>query len=201
MKREFRVVQPEQWVQVGPGKDDDIFSWLGHAVTIPSPICFVTTRKPNGAPCAILNGQGSLQGDKDNYSCSLAVPDNEQTFNNILREGEWCLGFPSFEVQKRCIEIIRLNGFGGDDISADGFTFEPPVVVQAPRVAECSINLECRLEAHRLLSENSGWHVFLGRVVHAALDDDGTNLGPFERMRKMEQMYVDRMKRAQQTGE
>jgi hypothetical protein len=51
MKREISIAQPAYLVEDWPGKYD-VFSWLEYIVTVPNPIFFVTTRKPNGAPNA-----------------------------------------------------------------------------------------------------------------------------------------------------
>jgi len=152
------VAQPEYLIEDWPGKYD-VFSWLEYIVTVPNPIFFITTRKPNGAPNANLNSWGFLIGEKDNYSSLIALLNNSHTYQNILREGEWCVGFPSFQHYRQCFETIRLNAQDNDEITEAGFTVELPKSVQAPRIAECSINLECRLAWHHPLYENSRWHL------------------------------------------
>jgi flavin reductase (DIM6/NTAB) family NADH-FMN oxidoreductase RutF len=58
-----------------------------------------------------------------------------------------------------------------------------------PRVAECPVSLECRLEWHRPLVEGSADSVFCGRVVHAAIDDRALALDQEERLGSMGLMY------------
>ena len=188
MKREISITQPEFLVEDWPGKYD-IFSWLEYIVTVPNSIFIVTTRKVNGAPNANLQSWGLLIGEKGNYSSLLALLDNSHTYENILREGEWCVCFPSFQHYRECFETIRLNTQDNDEITDSGFSIESPKCVQAPRIAECSINLECRLEWHRPLYENSPWHLFAGRVVHLGMEEDATAIDPVERMRILGLMY------------
>jgi len=188
MKREISIIQPEYLVEDWPGKYD-VFSWLEYIVTVPNPIFFVTTRKANGAPNANLSSWGLLIGEKGNYSSLVAFLDNSHTYSNILREGEWCVCFPSFQHYRQCFETIRLNAPDNDEITDAGFTVELPKFVQAPRIAECSINLECRLEWHRPLYENSHWHLFAGRVIHLGMDDAAMVIDPVERMRILGLMY------------
>ena len=188
MKREIAITQPEYLVEDWPGKYD-VFSWLEYIVTVPNPIFFITTRKANGAPNANLSSWGLLIGEKGNYSSLLALLDNSHTYENILREGEWCVGFPSIQHYHQCFETIRLNAPNNDEITDAGFTIEPSKVVQAPRIAECSINLECRLEWHRPLYEASRWHLFAGRVVHLGMDEDAMAIDPAERMHNLGLMY------------
>jgi len=200
MKREISITQPEYLIEDWPGKYE-VFSWLEYIVTVPNPIFFVTTRKPNGAPNANLSSWGLLIGEKGNYSSLLAILDNSHTYANILREGEWCVCFPSFQHYRQCFETIRLNAPDNDEITEAGFSVELPKMVRAPRIAECSINLECHLDWHRPLYENSHWHLFVGRVAHLAMDESVMVPDPIERIRRMELMYNVRSTIDPMTGE
>ena len=200
MKREIDITQPGYLVEDWPGKYE-IFSWLEYIVTVPNPIFIVTTRKENGAPNANLHSWGLLVGEKGNYSSLLALLDNTHTYANILREGEWCVCFPSFPYYRQCFETIQRNGPDNDEITEAGFTVEPARHVQAPRIAECSINLECGLEWHRPLYEASQWHLFTGRVIHLGMEEDAMVIDPVERMRVLGLMYNVRGTVNPMTGE
>jgi flavin reductase (DIM6/NTAB) family NADH-FMN oxidoreductase RutF len=188
MKREIEIAQPEYLVEDWPGKYE-IFSWLEYVVSVPNPIFIVTTRKANGAANANLNSWGLLIGEKGNYSSLLALLDNSHTYANILREGEWCVGYPSFENYPQCFETIRCNAPDNDEITEAGFTIEPAKTVQAARIRECPVSLECRLAWHHPLYEASPWHFFAGRVCHVAMDEAMMVPDPVERMRVMKLMY------------
>jgi flavin reductase (DIM6/NTAB) family NADH-FMN oxidoreductase RutF len=73
--------------------------------------------------------------------------------------------------------------------------------VQAVRIAECSINLECHLEWHHPLYENSHWHLFAGGVLHLAMDETLMNPDPVARMRLLKLMYNVRSTFHPLTGE
>ena len=200
MKSEIAITQPEYLIEDWPGKYE-IFSWLEYIVTVPNPIFIVTTRKANGAPNANLHSWGLLIGEKGNYSSLLALLDNTHTYDNILREGEWCVGFPSFEYHHQCFETIHVNAPDNDEITAAGFTVEAARTVRAPRIAECSVTLECRLEWHHPLYEGSPWHLFAGRVLHVAMEAAVMVPDPVERMRRMGLMYNVRSTIHPMTGE
>jgi len=200
MKREISITQPEYLIEDWPGKYD-VFSWLEYIVTVPNPIFIVTTRKANGAPNANLQSWGLLIGDKGNYTSLVALLDSSHTYGNILREGEWCVCFPSFPYYRQCSETIWRNAPDNDEITDAGFTVELPTSVQAPRIAECSINLECHLEWHHPLYENSHWHLFAGRVSHLGMDESVMVPDPVERMRIMGLMYNVRSTVNPMTGE
>jgi flavin reductase (DIM6/NTAB) family NADH-FMN oxidoreductase RutF len=61
--------------------------------------------------------------------------------------------------------------------------------VQAPRIAECAINVECKLAWHRPLHEGSVWHLFVGRVQHVAMDESAMVVTPEQRIANLELMY------------
>ena len=67
--------------------------------------------------------------------------------------------------------------------------FQLRKIVQAPRIAECLVNLECRLEWHRPLYEGNRWHLMAGRVVHVAMDESIVVTDPAERMQAMRLFY------------
>jgi len=188
MKHEVGIDQPMNLTEDWPGKYD-LFSWLEYAVTVPHPIFLITTRKANGAPNACLHSWGILVGDRENYSSLLAMHDYYHTYANILREEEWCVNFPSFEHYPQCFETIHCNAPDNDEIAEAGLTSEPAQMVQAPRIVECPINLECRLEWHRPLYEGNRWRLLAGRVVHVAMDAAATVPDPMERMQAMKLMY------------
>jgi len=200
MKHEIGIEQPEYLTEDWPGKYQT-FSWLEYVVTIPNPICIVTTRKESGTANANLHSWNLLVGEKGNYSSLLALLDHAHTYANILREGEWCLNYPSFAHYPQCFETIYVNAPNSDEIVEAGFTPEQSIVVQAPRIAECLLNLECRLEWHRPLYEGSIWHLFTGRVQHVAVDEAAMATDPDERLRKLVLMYNVRGTTNPLTGE
>lgn len=188
MKHEIGITQPSYLVEDWPNKYQ-VFSWLEYVVTVPNPIFLVTTRKANGVANANLHSWGLLVGERDHYSSLLALLDGTHTYANIVREGEWCLNFPSVEQYVPCFETIQCNGPDNDEIADAGLTAEPSLTVQAPRVAECAINLECKLAWHRPLHEDSGWHLFVGRVLHVAMEEAAMAVDPDQRVQALGLMY------------
>jgi flavin reductase (DIM6/NTAB) family NADH-FMN oxidoreductase RutF len=188
MKHEIGVQQPPYLVEDWPGKYD-VFSWLEYAVTVPNPIFLVTTRKENGAANANLHSWGLLVGEGEHYSSLLALLAHTHTYANIVREGEWCLNYPSVADYRQCFETIRCNGPENDEIAGAGLTAEPAVVVGAPRIAECAINLECRLDWDRPLHAGNRWHLLVGRVLHVAMDERAMVVAPDERVAALDLMY------------
>ena len=99
------------------------------------------------------------------------------------------MNYPSFEDYSRCFETINVNHDDNDEITDAGLTVEASKTVQAPRIAECKINLECKLEWHRPLYEGSCWVLVAGKVLHVAMDEEVIVTDPAERMKAMRLIY------------
>lgn len=188
MKHEIGITQPDYLVEDWPGKYD-VFSWLEYIITVPNPIFVVTTRKANGAANANLHAWGFLVGECDHYASLLALLDGTHTYANILREGEWCLNFPSVDLYPKGFKTIHRNGPDNDELIEAGLTPEPAQTVQAPRIAECAINVECTLAWHKPLVDDSCWHLLVGRVQHVAMTEAAMAVTPEQRIENLGLMY------------
>jgi flavin reductase (DIM6/NTAB) family NADH-FMN oxidoreductase RutF len=200
VKHEIGIEQPPYLVEDWPGKYG-VFSWLEYVVTVPNPIFLVTTRKANGQPNANLHSWGLLVGERDNYTSLLALLRHTHSYDNILREGEWCLNFPSLDSYSQCIQTVHCTSLAADEITEAGFTVEAARTVAAPRIAEALVSIECRLEWERPLYENSQWHLFAGKVQHLAMDEAAMAATPEERLANMKLMYNVRSTVHPLTGE
>lgn len=188
MKHELEMSKPECLIEDWPGKYDS-FSWLEYVVSVPNPIFIITTRKENGLSNANLQSWGILLGEKDEFWSLIAVKDHQHTYENILREKEWCINYPSYDKFPECFETIYCNEPSLDEIMSSGFHAEESKTVSTPRIAESLINLECKLKWNRPLYEGSNWHLYAGKVMHVAVDSDSIMPDPIERMRRMQLMY------------
>ncbi len=73
---------------------------------------------------------------------------------NHKRDAVCVLNFPSKDIYDRCIKTIGNNEFETDEITASVLTAEKASKVNAPRIKECFLNMECEfLWEHELLRE------------------------------------------------
>jgi flavin reductase (DIM6/NTAB) family NADH-FMN oxidoreductase RutF len=200
MKHEIGIQQPPYLIEDWPNKFE-VFSWLEYVVTVPNPIFLVTTLKENGKPNANLHSWGFPVGDAGNYSMLLSLMEGTHTYQNIQRTSEFCINYPSFQHYPQCFETVARNGVDNDEICDAGFTLEPSQTVAAPRIAECFFNLECRLEWTRAIVPGSAWQVLLGRILHAAVDEEMMVPEPEARAARMQLMYNMRSNINPLTGE
>jgi len=100
-----------------------------------------------------------------------------------LKETKVCvLNFPSHDIYERCIKTIGNNGFDTDEITVSGLTAENAFMVNAPRIKECFLNIECEFLWEHELFEGSGEVTVALRAVHICMDDehyDQTKMGRY----------------------
>lgn len=92
-------------------------------------------------------------------------------YRSMKETGVCVLNFPSNDIYARCIKTIGNNEFETDEISAAGLTAEQSFVVDAPRIKECFLNIECEyLWEHELFAGSDEVTVAL-KAVHVCMDD------------------------------
>jgi flavin reductase (DIM6/NTAB) family NADH-FMN oxidoreductase RutF len=172
--------RPECFKETWPGQFQT-FSWVEFAASIPQAISVITTWKEGKIPNACLQSWTMYTGDAGGYYVIFSIMNTNHTYKNILRTKEFVVNFPSSDEFKKCYDTIKNNADKMDEITASGLTVEPGRVVDAPRIKECFLNLECKLAWHKPLHKGSIWHLFAGEVVHAAIDSENAGKGIFAR--------------------
>lgn len=174
MKREFDTM-PETFQEVWPGEFES-FSWQDFLTAIPSPLFLVTTYKSNGKENACMQSWSTFVGSDGEFLCLLGSVSKSGHLYRTLRERNCCVvNFMSRGNYSRCLATIQSNGFDDDEITAAGLTAERAASVDAPRVQECFLNLECEfLWEHEHFESSSGVTIAL-RVKHLCMDDSKWN--------------------------
>lgn len=166
----------ETWI-----RQSRIFSWIEYVSAIPQAISVITTWKEKQLPNACLQAWTMYSGDADGYYVIFSIMNDTHTYKNILRDKDFVMNFPSIDEFPKCYETIRNNADEIDEITASGLTVEPSQAVNAPRIKECFLNLECRLGWHRPLHDGSYWHLFAGEVLHVGIESNRTQSGMHRR--------------------
>ena len=171
MKSEFPA-RPEKMTELW-------CTWQGFLTAVPSLVFVVTGWKANGKENACLQSWSAFAGGgKDEFVCIMSADSKGGHMYQSLKETGVCvLNFPSYDLYDRCIKTIGNNEFETDEITAAGLTAERAITVNAPRIQECFLNLECEFLWEHDLFENPG---FFGnqdvtvalKVVHISMDSD-----------------------------
>ncbi len=147
-----------------------------------TPVVLISTRNPDGsanlAPMssAWWLGQGAM----------LGMGDRSQTAANLRSDGECVLNLPSSALAAAVDRIAlttgrvpvsegkRAQGYRhvADKFALGGFTRQPSELVGPPRVAECPIQLECRVTGtHPFGGPAGGATGFEVRVLRTYVDE------------------------------
>jgi flavin reductase (DIM6/NTAB) family NADH-FMN oxidoreductase RutF len=179
-----------------------VFSWQDFLTAIPSPLFVATTWKANGKENACLHSWSTFVGHKGKFLCILGSVNPEGHFYRTLKETGVCvLNFPSRDIYDKCAATIKNNAYEDDEITKSGLTAEKAVRVNAPRIKECFLNIECEyLWEHALFPGSKNFTVVL-KAVHICMDIERSNEAGTGRYGKTGYMYNIHSPRNAITGE
>ena len=131
----------------------------------------VTSFKANGLPNACLQSWSTFVGSENEFYCVMAAVNKAgHMYKTVKETNELVLNFPSAQYFDRCAKTIENNGFEDDEISKSGLTAEKATAVNAPRIKECFLNLECQYLWEKELSEGSNDVVMCVTVKNICID-------------------------------
>lgn len=131
-----------------------------------TPVVLISTRNEDGSPnLAPMSSAWWL-----NQSCMLGMAGSSQTVENLLRERQGVLNLPSSDLVGAVDRLALTTGrnpvperkekigyhYESDKFGISGLTPLPADLVNAPRVAECPIQLEARVEQIHTFDEEHG---------------------------------------------
>ena len=149
-------------------------SWYDFVAGMPSLVFLVTGWKSNGKENACLQAWSSFVGSGPrNFICILGkVSVYGHMYQSLKETGACVINFPSNDVYDRCIKTIGNNEFDTDEITAAGLTAEKALKVNAPRIKECFLNMECEYLWEHPLCEGSSEMAVALRIIHMCMDSD-----------------------------
>jgi len=149
------------------------FSWMDFVTAIPAPLFVVTSYKSNGKPNACLQSWACFSGSHDGFYAILSnVYKAGHLYQTIKEKGEAVLNFPSADIYEKCLATIANNKFEDDEIALSGLTSEQASVVNAPRIKECFLNLECRCLWEREIVQGADHVLLCLEVVNICADEE-----------------------------
>ncbi len=159
-------------------------SWYDFVAGIPSLVFLVTGWKSNGKENACLQSWSSFVGSgAEHFICIMGKVSKHGHMYQSLKETKVCvLNFPSNDIYSLCIKTIGNNEFEADEITAAGLTSENASKVNAPRIRECFLNIECEYLWEHELYEGSTEVTIALKAVNICMDDehyDQTKLGRY----------------------
>lgn len=170
------------------------FNWADYVTAIPAPLFLVTTYKSNGQPNASLCSWACFNGYENGFYAILSrVHKSGHLYKTIHETGECVLNFPTAALYDKCMATISHNGFETDEIAEAGFTAEPAAKVNAPRIRECFLNIECRFLWEREIKEGDEYVLMCLEAVNIAMEEE--NLDEAQKGRFGEEGYAYNVRR------
>ena len=166
MKKEF-----DKFPEAFGGQEFFGFSWLEYTAAVPSPLVVVTGYKSNGMPNATMQSWCTFTGAEGYHCVFSSVHKSGHMYCSIKETGCCVVNFPSADILDKCMDTIKNNGFNTDEITASGLTVEPSCRVNAPRIKECFLNMDCELEWERDLTEDGTHAVICLKVTGIIMND------------------------------
>jgi len=171
MKKEFSH-KPDLYEEQWPG-EFNTFSWGDYLTAIPSPIFLITTYKSNRKPNACLQSWSTFTGDAGEFICLIgSVSKKGHLYESLLKTKECVLNFPAADIYDKCQATIQNNDFEDDEIEKSGLTAEKSKTVEAPRIAECFLNIECDFLWKKDHFKGANDVVVCLKMKHIAMDED-----------------------------
>ena len=135
----------------------------------PTPAVLVTSVAPDGRPNIITLGEAFNISLRTPTIVGLAIRKATYSHGLISGTGEFVVNLPTTQILEAVDRCGTTTGRRVDKFAEFGLTPLPATVVKPPLIAECPVNLECRV----LRIEEVGDHdLFTGEVVAAHIDDD-----------------------------
>lgn len=158
-------------------------SWMDFVTGMPHLVFLVTGWKRNGKENACLQSWGSFVGANANdFICILSkVSKHGHMYQSLKETGVCVLNFPSKDIYDRCIKTIGHNGMDDDEITQAGLTAEPAKKVNAPRIRECHLNIECAFLWEHELMEGSDEVTIALQAVNICIESEKYDHGQLGR--------------------
>ena len=175
MKKEFSTVPDaiakHPWLL---SKEAGGFSWCEFVTAMPSLVFVVTGWKSNGKENACLQSWSTFVGGGINdFICIMSkVNKSGHMYQSIKETGVCVINFPSNDTYDRCVKTIGNNQFETDEITVAGLTAEKATKVNAPRIKECILNIECEFLWEHELFEGSHEMTVVLKAVNICMDND-----------------------------
>jgi len=156
-------------------------NWERDMFMIVRPIVIISTISKEGVPNAALktNFMNVSVLEKVAFGC---FPEHD-THRNIIETREFVVNVPSEEIIEQVMVTAVDFPHNVNEIEKAGLTAIPSEKVKPPRIEECKLHLECKLNWRK---DN----IIIGEVVAASADEDLIKGSVEERQMKLGQMFL-----------
>lgn len=170
MKQDFDPTNPPKIIGEAWKDEFQVFHWLYHLINHPNFTFYITTYKDNGKNNVCLHAWGFVDSDPtDTTYFILALNRKGHTYQNIHQENGFCINYQTQE-NAALGKTVLHNGYEEDEITTSGLTAIPCVKINAPRIQECGLHLECKVIWEKEIPK-SNKVIIASRVVYITIED------------------------------
>jgi len=95
------------------------------------------------------------------------ISDANYTFNTLKATRQCVIAIPAAGLAKKVVRVGKTSGRDMDKFTTIGLTPEPASLVKAPLIAECFVNIECKVVDTALVNK---YNFFILEAVKAWID-------------------------------
>jgi len=141
----------------------------------PSPAALVTSCDRDGRPNIITLGEAFNLSISKPVIVGIAIAPARYSHALISETREFVLNLPTVDILKETDAVGSISGRKADKFAMTGLTPLPAAKVRPPLIAECPVNIECKVIDIQTIGDHD---LFQGEVVaqhvdEAALGADG----------------------------
>jgi flavin reductase (DIM6/NTAB) family NADH-FMN oxidoreductase RutF len=146
-----------------------------HRPVYPTPAALITCADENGTPNVLTLGETFNISISRPVILGIAIRKSRYSHALISQTREYVVNLPTRAIAEQAWACGRTSGRDVDKFADTGLTPIPASVVRAPLIAECPLNIECRVIGIQEIGDHD---LFLGEAVvqhvdEALLDDTG----------------------------
>lgn len=131
----------------------------------PGPVVLLTTAEKGRANVMTMSWHMMVDFEPPLIAC--IVSDGDYSFAALHATGECVIAIPAVELAPKVVKVGNASGRDIDKFASFGLTPVPAERVAAPLIAECFINLECRVTDTKLVDK---YGLFILEVLKAWTD-------------------------------
>jgi flavin reductase (DIM6/NTAB) family NADH-FMN oxidoreductase RutF len=128
----------------------------------PGPIVLVSSAWKGERNIMTMGWHMVMEFNPSLVGCLIAG--SNHSFELIRRSRECVINVPTVDLADEVVGIGNCSGADVDKFARFRLTAQPAIHVKAPLIAECFVNLECRLHDGKLIDK---YNVFIWEVVKA----------------------------------
>lgn len=130
------------------------------------PVLLLTTRSDSGDHNVMTAGF-HMMIQHTPALIGIVVGPWDHSYRTLRDSGECVIAIPSEDLAEKVVDIGNCTGETLDKFARFGLTRLPSRYVEAPSIAECLANLECRVADDSLVER---YHVFILEVLSVTVD-------------------------------